>query len=338
MIRRLVILSAVMALGAAIFAPASQANLAITKWQALTCKENKDLPATPPYAVPEVGYESALPRDRPEQCTSATERQMVHPGGRPSELRDHRLQAGHGSRIPRLKPEASRSASSKRSSSTRRKASASTRRPRPSARSRCWCSTNVRTASQVGTNYLTVAAQSPNGAGVCLPAGECLQARVALPVYNLVPFDGVPSMVGFLTEGGPTFIVGSLDPVDQHVIFTIDIHAPSADQPADHRVAAGLQRAGRQRHLPDDAEQLRRRSDDPAAPPRAGRHPAVRTDPERSERLVHDRGRRVGLRHWFRSNRRSTSRPAVARSTRPRRPPSTSGSRSTRTNRSPTRT
>ena len=29
-------------------------------------------------------------------------------------------------------------------------------------------------------------------------------------------------MVGFLTKGGPTFIVGSLDPVDQHVIFTIE--------------------------------------------------------------------------------------------------------------------
>ena len=99
MIRRLVILSAVMALGAAIFAPASQANLAITKWQSLTCKENKDLPATPPYAVPEVGYETTLPPPT-EQCTSATEAQMVHPGGRPSQLRDHRLQAGDGPASP----------------------------------------------------------------------------------------------------------------------------------------------------------------------------------------------------------------------------------------------
>ncbi len=38
-------------------------------------------------------------------------------------------------------------------------------------------------------------------------------------------------MVGFLTEGGPTYIVGSLDPVDQHVTFTIDVHAPSALSP-----------------------------------------------------------------------------------------------------------
>ena len=48
MIRRLVILSAVMALGTASSLRPHRRNLAITKWQALTCKENKDLPATPP--------------------------------------------------------------------------------------------------------------------------------------------------------------------------------------------------------------------------------------------------------------------------------------------------
>jgi hypothetical protein len=87
----------------------------------------------------------------------------------------------------------------------------------------------------VGVNYLTVAAESPK-AGKCeektpLP-GECLQARVALPVYNMVPFQGVPSMVAFPTEAGPTYIVGSLSPVDQHVTFTIsDIHPPSEKSP-----------------------------------------------------------------------------------------------------------
>jgi len=77
--------------------------------------------------------------------------------------------------------------------------------------------------TQVGTNYLTVvAATSPT----------LLQTRVALPVYNMEPFDGVPSMVAFQTMEGPTYIVGSLDPVDQHVIFTIsDIHPPSMTNP-----------------------------------------------------------------------------------------------------------
>ena len=53
-------------------------------------------------------------------------------------------------------------------------------------------------------NYFTVARQGPP----CV-AGDCTQARVKLPVYNLVPFHGVPSMVGFLTKTGPTFIVGA---------------------------------------------------------------------------------------------------------------------------------
>ncbi|HEX4669735.1 MAG TPA: hypothetical protein VH275_07165 [Solirubrobacterales bacterium] len=81
--------------------------------------------------------------------------------------------------------------------------------------------------SLVGVNYFTVSA-SPTGPA-CEPPAGCLQARAAVPVYNLVPFEGVPSMVGFPTSapGEPTLIVGSLSPVDQHVAFTIsDIHAP----------------------------------------------------------------------------------------------------------------
>ena len=81
--------------------------------------------------------------------------------------------------------------------------------------------------SLVGTNYLTVAAAGPPC--VTIPPGACPHARAALPVYNLVSFEGVPSMVGFPTNapGEPTIIVGDLDPKDQHVRFTIsDIHAP----------------------------------------------------------------------------------------------------------------
>lgn len=75
--------------------------------------------------------------------------------------------------------------------------------------------------SQVGVNYLTV---------VVAPGPTV--ARAALPVYNIVPFQGVPSMVGFLTTSGPVFIVGSLSPVDQHVTFTIsDVHVPPGEPP-----------------------------------------------------------------------------------------------------------
>ncbi len=81
--------------------------------------------------------------------------------------------------------------------------------------------------SLVGVNYLTVAAAGPPCTPV--PPGKCAQARAAVPVYNLVPFQGVPSMVGFPTTapGEPTLIIGSLSPVDQHVTFTIkEIHPP----------------------------------------------------------------------------------------------------------------
>ena len=54
-------------------------------------------------------------------------------------------------------------------------------------------------------------------------------------------------------------------------------------KPADHRVAAGLQRSGRQRHLPDDAEQLRRRSDHAAAPLRSGGIPPFEPVPSNAE-------------------------------------------------------
>jgi hypothetical protein len=79
--------------------------------------------------------------------------------------------------------------------------------------------------SHVGTNYFTVATEGP-------PCFPCKQARVPLPVYNVVPFQGSPSMVGFLTSSGPTFVVGSLDPADQHVNFRIsDIHEPPEGPP-----------------------------------------------------------------------------------------------------------
>lgn len=88
-------------------------------------------------------------------------------------------------------------------------------------------------ASLVGFNYLTVATESPlTGCDNEPPAAvpdKCIVTRVKLPVFNLVSFDGVPSMVGFPTSapGEPTIIVGDLDPTDQHVRFTIsDIHAP----------------------------------------------------------------------------------------------------------------
>jgi hypothetical protein len=95
-------------------------------------------------------------------------------------------------------------------------------------------------ASIVGFNYLTVATESPSVPGKCdfeAPLGvpdKCIVARIKLPVYNVVPFDGVPSMVAFPTKnvGEPAFVVGDLDPTDQHITFTISgIHPPDATHP-----------------------------------------------------------------------------------------------------------
>jgi hypothetical protein len=75
----------------------------------------------------------------------------------------------------------------------------------------------------VGTSYLTAAIEEPGPE--CIP--KCEQKRVAVPVFNVEPFFGHPSMVAFPTTTGFTFIVGSLDPKDQHVTFTIsDIESP----------------------------------------------------------------------------------------------------------------
>jgi hypothetical protein len=232
MVRRLLIAVAVMAIGAGFVASSAHAAISIKKWESNTCKENADLPSEYGEAGQEPGYESTLTPPT-EQCTESTSAKLFtqaagHPnlgitdfrvatypalaeiGGFPTAfVKDIVVDTPEGLSVnPEALPECT-------------VAQLTTLKCPP--------------ASLVGTNYLTVAAQSPNGEGKCEPtavSGECLQVRIALPVYNLVPFEGVPSMVGFMTKAGPTFIVGSLSPVDQHVTFTIsDVHPPSETSP-----------------------------------------------------------------------------------------------------------
>lgn len=221
-----------MCLGALLMvSSASAAPITITKWESLTCKEDNELPVTP--GVPEPGYESTLPTP-PEQCTGADLTKLYtqaagHPnygitdfriatypaiagvGGFPTSfVKDIVVNTPEGLSV---NPQAA-----------------------PECEVKVFEEGKCSAESIVGWNYLTVAAQSPDGTThKCEPTavpGECLQARVKLPVYNLIPFEGHPSMVGFLTKGGPTFIVGSLSPIDQHVIFTIsEIHPPDENSP-----------------------------------------------------------------------------------------------------------
>jgi hypothetical protein len=239
----LVILSALMCFGAALVASSTQASVVVPKWESVTCEKNADLPAPLPekFGTKEFGYQTQAPKltTPPEQCNKETvAKWFTQAAGHPNfGITDFKL-------LTAPSPPASKAGGFPAGFlkeivvDTPEGLSVN-----PQALPQCTIALLViqkcPPASLVGANYLTVAGESPEGAekkcekeplGIPAP-GECLQVRVVLPVYNLVPFDGVPSMVGFLTEAGPTFIVGSLDPVDQHVTFTIEVHPPSATSP-----------------------------------------------------------------------------------------------------------
>jgi hypothetical protein len=233
-VRRLLFVIAVGALGALFVAPAAHAAVGVHKWESLTCKENADLPAPLPEkfgSKEEVHPEAAMPTPAGQCKGSTPEKLFTQSAGHPNYgITDFRIDTypkffGIGgfptSFLKDIQVDTPEGLS-----------------VNPEALAQCKVAQLESLAcpveSLVGVNYLTVAAQSPNNENKCTaPAPEeCLQLRIALPVYNLVPFEGSPSMVGFMTEGGPTFIVGSLSPVDQHVTFTISgIHPPSPTSP-----------------------------------------------------------------------------------------------------------
>ncbi len=223
MARRFLILFALLCLGAVFAVPGANAEFGIEKWSAITCSENVDTPkVTDPVGT--VAGKRPLPQS-PEQCNEGTpgkwyKQAAGHPKFAYTDFTFNTLNNigaigfpdGFVKDIIVDTPEGLS--------------------VNPEAVPQCTVDQlehlKCSPASQVGINYFTIGFQSPQPAG-CepVPPGECTQVRVAVPVYNLVPFDGVPSMVGFMGTTGPTFIVGSLDPVDQHVTFTIsDLESP----------------------------------------------------------------------------------------------------------------
>jgi hypothetical protein len=236
--RLLLLLIAVGVLGAAFMASTANAAVGISKWESLTCKENSDLPLiTEPltqFGVPEVGTEATLPEPALQCKDSTAGKHFTQAGGHPNYgITDFRIDT-----YPKFFGIGGFPTAFLKDIVVNTPEGLSVN---PEALPQCEVAKLAKKecppTSLVGINYLTVAAQTPNGENKCTSppspvAEECLQARVALPVYNLVPFEGVPSMVGFLTEAGPTYVVGSLSPVDQHVTFTIsDIHAPATTSP-----------------------------------------------------------------------------------------------------------
>jgi hypothetical protein len=226
MVRRFLILLAMAVLGAVVVVPAAHAAFGIEKWSAITCKENADTPEVKlqpePLSPPVTGKP---PAQDPNQCNGSTPSKWFtqaagHPNFAYTDFTLNTLTEPEGvigvpdGNVQDIIVDTPEGLS-----------------VNPEALPKCTLAqlgtNSCPPASFVGTNYFTILGQAPPC--VPIPPGTCVQARVAVPVYNLVPDPGVPSMVGFLTTSGITKIVGSLSPVDQHVTFTIsDIHAPPA--------------------------------------------------------------------------------------------------------------
>ncbi|HSR93585.1 MAG TPA: hypothetical protein VLK56_01865, partial [Solirubrobacterales bacterium] len=225
-----------LALSAAFFvlafaASSAQASFGIANWEALTCSENTDTPAT--FGEKVVGFP---PPQSPLQCTkepSSESKWFKQAAGHPTfgitDFMLNTFSAPKFSGFPEgfvkdivvdtpeglsVNPEAT---------PVKCTVEQLSHTPLP----------ECPVQSLVGAAYLTVAGAAPPCESPPFPVEACPQARVKLPVYNVVPFQGVPSMVGFPTSapGEPTFIVGSLSPVDQHVTFTIsNIHPPDGTE------------------------------------------------------------------------------------------------------------
>jgi hypothetical protein len=220
----------VMAIGAS----TASAEFGIARWEALTCNANSDTPTETGLGKAVAG-KPPLPQD-PEQCTAATPAKWYrqasgHPNfgitdfelntfGEPALgfpegfIKDNEVHLPEGLNV---NPEATPACTVAQAEEGE------------VGFGKCLGEVGRGPATIVGFNYFTVALEAPTP--TCA-TGKCTQARVKVPVFNVEPFDGVPSMVAFPTTTGTTFIVGDLDPTDQSVIFRVeDIEEPPAGPP-----------------------------------------------------------------------------------------------------------
>ena len=324
----------VVASGAVFFAPnAAQAAFGIEKWSAITCNANSDTPEVKPQPEPlNPPVTGNPPPPDPNSATRRTPEQMVHPGRRPSELRRspssslNRLTAPGAERVPRRLRQGHHRRHPRRAERQPRGAAAVPgRETRDQLLPGC--------QALVGVNYFTVALEGPPCA-VCPPAGECLLGRVARA--GLQPGAVLRrSLDGRLPDDQRRrpCIVGSLDPVDQHVTFTIsDIHAPPAAPAVVGSRLVFNGRAGDGTYLTMPSNCTGGRPDLDRADGPARRRPASSSKNRSRPRSARPAARTCP------STRRSRRSPRANSSTRRRPHRSKSGSRSTRTRRSPTRT
>jgi hypothetical protein len=217
MIRRLIVVAAVMAVGAALVAPAAQAEFGIARWEAMTCNRDGTAPGLGNWAA---NGTPCLGENESEQYTQAAGHpndgvsaflmnQVTGPPPLPDGfLKDIRVELPRGLGV---NPEATETCTEKQLSEIIG--------TEPIVLTKC---ASEAPGSQVGVDYLTTLAPGP-----APPAGT--EVTIPAPVYNIVPRKGVPSMTGFNASGEPTYLVGDLDPVDQHISFTIsDLKSPLA--------------------------------------------------------------------------------------------------------------
>ena len=209
MARRLSIVVTIMVLGAVFAAPAAQAEFGIAKWEALTCKSDATAPGLGNWAAngspclkSEGGRQYAQAAGHPNiGVTAFLMNQVTGPPPLPDGfIKETRVELPRGLGV---NPEAT-------AKCTEQQLSEVVAEGPPLVTK---CTTEV-PGSLVGVDYLTTLSPGPPGP----PAGT--EVTVPALVYNVVPQPGAPSQAGFNAAGEPTYLVGSLSPVDQHIIFT----------------------------------------------------------------------------------------------------------------------
>jgi hypothetical protein len=200
-----------MALGAVFVAPAAQAEFEITRWEALTCKTDATAPGLGNWAANGDPCEASEPERQYTQAgghpdkgiTAFLVKQITGPPPLPEGyLKEIRVELPRGLAV---NPEATAKCTEKQLSEVVAAG--------PPVVTKC---TTEVPGSLVGVDYFTTLAPGP-----APPAGT--EVTVPALVYNIDAVNrfGVPSMAGFNASGEPTYLVGELDPADQHVSFNI---------------------------------------------------------------------------------------------------------------------
>jgi len=203
MAKRFLIAVAVMALGAVFVAPAAQGAFGIESWEAQTCKVD-ETPVNPCLGTQaEKLFTQAAAHPNFGITAFKLNSQEVAPGSFVPEgnVKDIRVELPRGLGVnPEATPVKCTVAQLEELA----------------------FGAGCPAESRVGTDFLTaiVAAGPPP-----------VVATIPVPVYNVVPPFGVPSQAGFKATGPASFLVGDLDPVDQHISFNTEVESPAEGGP-----------------------------------------------------------------------------------------------------------